>query len=532
MRCGRAVIIDKTIAIAVDKVVIVHEDSIYIFADSLVYNGKEKLATFYGEVIFLDGDRTLHTTKLIYDIKTKIGRYKEGGTLMDTHHTRLISKVGYYDVKAGKAMFKKNVEYRDTVRQLFTDSLVYNYNTNRLYIVKPTRILQDTIDLQCNFGVYDVGKDKAILSEGVAIRMGNRLITAGLLEYTGKSRKYAFYFNPKYQEGETVAIADTLTYQADSAYVELIGQASYVSNKEKVKAGKIVYHEEKGTYKTFGQSTAREPGRNLVANNIFKNEKGETVATGAVMMEDSTRGIIIWCDQFEVSDSTNKVKAYSHATKSIMAYRMDTAYFLIRADTLVSYSQTIDNEVIDYFDAYHNVEFAKSNMAGISDTLSFNTRDSAFILYSFSFVWSDSTQMSGDTIGIFLASNALDKVILRREAFVISRTRDGHYNQISGNRMESTFKRDKLDRSKVFGNTELVYYIKDEKGKYIGINKTKSSRMSFIFDQDEIKEVRLYKNPESNIFEYKGSEDVTSFNLPGFNWSIERKPVILIPKRK
>jgi hypothetical protein len=263
-----------------------------------------------------------------------------------------------------------------------------------------------------------------------------------------------------------------------------------------------------------------------MADDIANNGQGLTTARGRVEMHDSIKGVRIWCDRFEVLDSTNYIKAYNLNSRPLIMYEMDTSFLLIRADTIVTYTAQIDSVEVDFFNAFHNVEFTKSDVAGISDTLSFNTGDSTFVLYRSAYLWSGQTQMSGDTIYLHLSGQSLDRVVLQRNGFVVSKAQEGHYNQIKANHMVLKFANDLLKSSEVDGNTELVYYVKGEESNYVGINMTRSSRMNFQFENDEITKARYYNNPESNIYEYTRSMDLSAFILQGFNWIIEKKPII------
>ena len=84
----------------------------------------------------------------------------------------------------------------------------------------------------------------------------------------------------------------------------------------------------------------------------------------------------------------------------------DTLYLV--ADTLVSYQALNKDSVYsDYFNAFFNVRFMKSDMSGIADSLHFNGFDSLFVLYDDPILWSDSVQMSADSIAIPLSPSSI-----------------------------------------------------------------------------------------------------------------------------
>ena len=83
-----------------------------------------------------------------------------------------------------------------------------------------------------------------------------------------------------------------------------------------------------------------------------------------------------------------------------------------------------------------------------------------------------------------------------------------------------------IDRMKVTGGAESVYYMKDEEDYYTGVNETKCSNMTFIFDDGELLQTRYYKEPTSKLSPMQKANHET-IKLQGFNWQIIRRPLTL-----
>jgi len=85
------------------------------------------------------------------------------------------------------------------------------------------------------------------------------------------------------------------------------------------------------------------------------------------------------------------------------------------------------------------------------------------------------------------------------------------------------------------GNAESLYYLKDESNLFVGAIKTVCSSIDFIFEDNDLKDIKYYKDPVSNMSSMK-KELVSPQRLKGFKWMIDQKPldkkVDLIPLPK
>jgi hypothetical protein len=78
-------------------------------------------------------------------------------------------------------------------------------------------------------------------------------------------------------------------------------------------------------------------------------------------------------------------------------------------------------------------------MQAVADSLVFAKSDSVFTMYKYPIVWSDSTQVSGDTIDLFLKDKKLDKMKVKSQANILNSPDLLFFNQIQGRIIESFF---------------------------------------------------------------------------------------------
>ena len=98
----------------------------YFKAKQIFYSCSEtdkKLAYFTGAVRLTDGQGTLTTPSLEYDMARKIGTYKNSGKVVNKT-TTVTSEEGIYYTDIKDIYFKKNVVMKDPANTVKTDSIL------------------------------------------------------------------------------------------------------------------------------------------------------------------------------------------------------------------------------------------------------------------------------------------------------------------------------------------------------------------------------------------------------------------------
>ncbi len=522
MYCDRAIVIDQLYASAYHNVIIIHHDTIHIFADSMKYDGARKISDLYGEVILQDGGRRLYTTELTYDVQNKQAWYTNGGTLIDGIDT-IVSKEGYYYKSDQLVKLKGNVSFRDTSKILKTDSIDYLYDLDQLNIVAPTRIAQDSLEIYSEDGMYRLEQDRGILSRNVQVRSGQQLIASELLDINGKERKYTFLISPRIEDDEGIGRGDTIVYFDQGGQLEIRTNASYTTASENLNAPIILYDKDSGKYTTKGRARIVEGENSVEADSISGDEAVGTILIGQVVINDYEKGVKILSESAIKKDDDTKV--FGVLEQPLLTYRMKDDSLLLRADTL--HSSTVNSAASDtsvqLLFAHKRVRLRSGSTSGVSDQFEFNQVDSVICLWGNPVLWSDSIQLSGDTIRIYILNNEVNRITLHQNAFIVAPDSLGMQNQMKGHMIENFIQDKKVEKSIITGNAELFYLIEDE-GKYEGINLTKSSEMIFTFRDSEIASIKMTGVPESNIYQYNDQLVMEDYFLDGFRWRIKERP--------
>ena len=181
---------------------------------------------------------------------------------------------------------------------------------------------------------------------------------------------------------------------------------------------------------------------------------------------------------------------------------------------------------------FNSVRFFKNDIQGICDSMTYLQSDSVIQLFQNPFIWSENSQMNGDTIFINLQNNKIDELNLRRNSFIIeaiasldslSENSTDQFNQIKGKNIKALFSEDTIRRVFVTGNGQSIYFTGENNQPKQGLNKIDCSDIEIRINENKIKEILFKVNPDGTLFPI---QDVTKENekLKGFVWNLDLKP--------
>ncbi|GAB4385368.1 MAG: OstA-like protein [Salibacteraceae bacterium] len=232
-------------------------------------------------------------------------------------------------------------------------------------------------------------------------------------------------------------------------------------------------------------------------------------------------------EKFEVQGDFawyNEKDSLSFVTENLLL-KQDLAgnTFYLVADTLFSLYDTTSGKKQRIVKTYYNCRFYKSDLQGKCDSLVFYTNDSIIQLYRNPVMWTDENQITADSLWLTLKNGTIDKMYMRRNAFIISKEDSVLFNQIKGSNMVGIFNNSRLTKVRVLGNGETVYYPREEDGALIGVNETRCSHMTILVDSNTIKRIHFYDKPTALL---TPSDDMppTGVRLDGFVLRFDERP--------
>ena len=508
---------------AVGDVLLQQYDSLNVFADTLIYDGDAQHAELSGGVVLQSHAQKLFTEKLFYEVDTKIATYEDGAKLTnDTVH--LFSKRGIYFVEDKQVFFKDSVYVQGEDFDLFADTLKYDTESKIAYFSGPTRINHNNgSKIYCENGYYDLANNFAVFANNAQYVKEVQQAQSDSIFFDGKLKQVTLRGNARLQEPGKKGKAREIIYNDSTEIMTLIGEAHFQDSTREVESDLLVYDLANDQFSTTQRARINNPPQFLEADTIdFDNDAGIGKIRGNIIWSDTSSNYTIYAEKANFIDSASYIKAYGNRPLFVSVADQDS--FFLSADTLLSFEKT-ENQVdtIRQFLAFHRVKIYKTDLQAICDSLSYSSIDSMFRLYQDPVIWSDTSQFSADSIQILMVENQIERLFLKKNAFIINSTDEILFNQMKGKDIIAYFLDGEVHKMAINGNAESIYYAQDEEKAYIGVNETLCSRMLIKFGNNEVTDIIFYDAPKATFHPIQKTNPST-LNLEGFYWDTKKRP--------
>jgi len=400
-----------------------------------------------------------------------------------------------YNGNTGIAKVKGNVMLTDRKMKLNSPEIEYNLNSEVAWFENGGELIDEKNRLTSFKGNLYSKINKVVFKDSVKLINPDYLIDADSLTYLTSVKTAVF-------SGRTV-----ISSASTDSTVILTENGSYNTETQKsvfFKPTKIISKEKK-----------------LEGDRIdFDNKMRNGFASGNVVLTDTASLVTIYGDYCQ-SENGGSRSFITGRAELVRKFSNDTLF--LHADTL--FSERKDTEDIVVWKAFYGVKFFKSDIQGVCDSLVYQTPDSVMTMFSSPVLWNLSNQITAQKIEMQLSSSGVSEMRLQQDAFICSLedTANFRYNQISGREMTSYFSDNALDVVHVLGNGESVYYTKNSKEQFTGVNRAESSDMRIQVKDGKITSICLLQDPDATLYpinEMRSSE----LKLKGFKWLIELRP--------
>ena len=404
------------------------------------------------------------------------------------------SKYADYDGLKKMATSWGDVLLKDELMELRTDTLHFDRINQHLYYKSGGTIKDTTNVLKSKIGNYYLRTNKfqAFNRVDVLNKDGSTLVSNHLDYYT--STGIADLYGPS-----------TITTDGNRIYTEKGHHNSKTNISHFLKNSKIFYGD-----------------RTIEGDSLYYNKNIEYAsATGNIKVIDTTNNSFIkgnFAEYFKLKDSvyiTDKAEAISI---------MENDSIHIHGDILMVTGKVEDRIV----KAYNHVKIFKSNLQGKCDSLITFEKTGLTKLLTNPVLWAQGNQITGDTIHLIsnTKTEQLDSLKVLNNAFMIQKDSAG-YSQLKGKNMYGKFLNNQLKTLDVVGNSEVVFYIRDEFNVLVGINKMMSSKNIFItLGDNQIEQVDFIQKPEGKTYPPSEFENLNENEklLKGFIWREDERP--------
>ncbi len=445
--------------------VVLKQDSTYLYCDSAYVNEVTNNFDGFGNVRIKSSD----TLNMYADLLN----YKGNTKTAELHH---------------------NVRLVDSRATLYTEHLWYNRTTEIAYYTTGGKIVDSSNTLTSVKGYYYTDLKEAYFKDSVVLVNPDYIMETDTMLYNTETEVSRFLGPTFITSDENRIYCENGWYDTKNDISQFNENAFFLTEEQKLEGDSLFYD------------------RNLDFGKAFIN----------VVLTDTVQDMMIHGNYGEF----RKADGYSFITDSAMAVMIDKSDSLfLHSDTLWIHFDSAQN--VEYLYAYHQAKFFRKDMQGMCDSLVYDFADSTIFLYNDPVLWSEQNQLTADSIRIALANNEVDSLALINSSFIISMDDTisrNTFNQIKGKTMVGRFKDNEMVKVQIYGNAESVFYVREDDGGLMGINKTSSSDMNIYLKDNEVQVITPIKDVDAHMYpeaEFPADER----RLKDFIWIEGRRPM-------
>ncbi len=366
---------------------------------------------------------------------------------------------------------------------------------NRVQLIGNVRIIQGTVTLTAPRADYDGNSRIAVGTQGVKIVDRKTTLTAKAGRYSTQTVIANFYGDVRVEDDSVAIDADTIEYHRST-------ENSYAS-------GNILMNAKYSHAFIKGDSSVNFPKLNysrVVGNAVLYQM--DTVATEQKDSLTPKDSIIPTKDTLSLSKNDTSPQKHSLDTLTIASSLMEA--FRGKGERYV---------------ATGKVEMMRGNLAAKSDTAYFEKMEERVRLRGTPIVWYDSTQLSADSIIVYIPKQRLSRIEAYAHAFSASRNDTLHYeraDQLSGEAIFISVENDTLREVFAKGDAKSLYFLLKEKDPD-GVARHTADSIRITMENGKPEVIRWLGGVNGESFPERMVEKKTKeYYLPAWRWETLR----------
>ncbi len=467
------------------------------------------------KIKILNADKFTYSKELEIDARRLIG-----DVAFQHEDTYLYCDSAYLYIKTNNidAFGNIHIKASDSL-DIYGDTLNYDGNTKIAKLKNNVRLIDNQINLSTDNMIYDLNNNIGSYFSGGKIIDENNILTSKIGHYYSDNKEFFFKDSVVLINPEYIMNSDTLKYNT-------ITEISYFYGPSTITSDDNFIYCENGWYNTI--SDISQYNKNAYLRNDEQTLSGDSLyydrnlgfgkAFFNVVMIDTVQNIILKGQFAEYMEETGN-SLITDSSVAIIVDEKDSLF--LHADTLKMLFDSAKAGKTLF--AYYKVKFFKQNLQGMCDSLVYDFKDSLIKLIEKPLIWSDKNQLSAEYIELRLSDNKIKTMLLQKSAFLVEQDDSTQFNQIKGKEMTGYFNDNKLKKVLVQGNSESVYFVRDENKFLIGVNKSVSSNLTIYLKNNEIHSILYLTEPIATLTPLKELSK-NELILKGFFWEIEKRP--------
>jgi lipopolysaccharide export system protein LptA len=436
---------------------------------------------------------------------------------------------------------------------LLSDKLFYNGNT-QLVQVRNNVVLKDKeMTLKTNILDFDRNTGIAVFyDQGYITSNANENELTSCEGIYNSNTEYFFFReevlleNPKYK-----VVTDTLNYdnRREIAYFE---GPTFIYSEENTIYCENGWYNTQTDISQFNENAFLDNGEQVLRGDSLWYARSEGLGRAYInvsIVDTAERYIID--GQYGRYFEQSRTSIMTGLPRFIQYDDRDTLF--LHGDTLKAYNDSIAGNKIF---AYQNVRFFRKDMQGVADSLVYNKADSIIEMFREPVLWSESLQITGDTIQLRTNDTGVERLYVFPNAFMIDKVMPNDslkYNQIKGKHLTGYLSNNELYKVLIKGNGQSLYYASEERRqvlpdsieidpgakvlsidsadgsrtvlsqKIMGVNKAICSNIAIYLEDKKVQRIRFLVKPDGQFTPLHKFDKEDAF-FEGFVWKNGLRP--------
>lgn len=381
---------------------------------------------------------------------------------------------------------------------------------------------QGKVTITCKKAVQYLAKNEAELIGNVVVTQDSIIIKTDLGYYYGNSKIAFSQSGVEYFDGHVHLKSKNGYYYFNDKKAYFYEKVNLFDSVSSLTSNKLTYYDDEDRAVAVGNVNVKDTSSIVEADSLIHfRDEGNSFAFNNVKIFDPKNKLVVSGGYLESQKKNNYSKILGEPTlikiDTTKSGKQDT--LVIKSKIMEAYTDSTARMI-----ATDSVRIVRGDLASINNfTIYYRENQNLFTLKrendeSSPIIWNENTQLTGDTINIFLQDNRLKEMVINSNALIITDKPEFplRFDQMSGTNMHMYFGENGLEQTQVKGNVLSIYYLYED-GEPNGLLKSSSEEAKIYFKDNAVENVRLYGNPVSdfhpeNLIEGKEKD----FTLPTF----------------
>ena len=367
-------------------------------------------------------------------------------------------------------------------------------------------LTQGNVVITCNKAIQYLARNDAKLIGNVIVKQDSLTIYTDEGFYYGNERRSFSDKGVKLDDRKVILTAKIGEYFFNDDRADFRIKVKLYDTASTLTSSRLLYFRKEDRAIAFDSVKITDKENIIYADSLIHFRRvEESFGFGNVSIKNRTNNSMILGGHME----DYRAKNYSVIDSLPLLVQMDTTFSgdtVKTIDTLLIKSKVMKayRDSTNRFVAIDSVEILRGGFASKNDySIYFRNEDNIITNKTGEenaqpVMWFETSQLSGDSIKIFLKEQQMEKIDIINNALIASYNENykERFDQISGDTIFLFFDSTGIKRNEVYSNVLSIYYLYDD-GEPNGLMKASAQSSVMNFENKKIISVKLYGTPNS-----------------------------------